>query len=269
MPPSHAHAGRQAQRDRARRKAREDLRLAPVVEIPASAIRVVDLGPRVVLACSGPSLNRVDVRAPGVPVVAVSTAIRNPQLVKPDVWVFADRLNHNHGQTAKGLWDHPDVVKVIPEASRDKGGVNIVRVPYLSGRANERRNKADGRDFMDGKLPLLRDTHKSVTFALGWLSVAGVTEIIICGCDLRVDKLPTEKYGYDLTGRWRRETSRLNQVLASTLQSVRRFAEAAPKHGITLLSWSPGGRTDEFMEIYDASAHTGPAEAEGWEPAPL
>jgi hypothetical protein len=55
-----------------------------------------------VLACSGPSLNKVDVFSLGLPVVAVSTAIR--KIPNPDFWALADRLNKMHGQEGERAW---------------------------------------------------------------------------------------------------------------------------------------------------------------------
>jgi len=210
-----------------------------------------DLGDTVVLACSGPSLFKVNLRSAGVPIVAVSTAIRNPQLAKPDVWAFADRLNHNHGDHRTDVWEDPDVIKIVPAYTRNAGGKNVIRVPYTHGKGSDRKHMAHGRDYMDGKLPLMRDTHKSVTFALGWLAFTGVKTIIICGCDLRSGRQHDEKYGYPMLGaNARRAGSRLNSSLAQTYHSLKQFAKCAEKYGIRLVSWSPGGRTEEFMEVY-------------------
>ena len=201
--------------------------------------------------------------------MAVSTSIRNPQLREPDVWAFCDRMNANHGQHRTQVWNNEKVLKVVPHYSRDKGGRNVIRVPYCHGKGTDHKHLANGRKLMDGKLPLMRDTHKSVTFALGWLAFTGVRTIIIAGCDLRCGRKLNEKYGYDLVGSGQRaRANRISNSLGVTYQSLKRYAVSAERHGIKLLSWSPGGRIEEFMEKYDDGLDDG-AGGEGGEAAEI
>jgi hypothetical protein len=203
----------------------------------------------VVLACSGPSLLKVNVWEPGLPVVAVSTSIRNPMLHKPTAWALADTVNPNHGPGAGGVWKDPDVLKIVPSWTAGKGGQNVTRVEYLRTSGDERKQIAAGRDWMDGQIPILRDTHKSVTFALGWLASMGAKTIIIAGCDLRCGRPTDQRYGYDHKTHARNMTH-LATSLTQTHQSMQRYAASAIRHGIKLLSWSPGSRLEEFMETY-------------------
>jgi hypothetical protein len=146
-----------------------------------------------VVACSGPSLNKVDVFSLGVPVCAISTTIRS--IPKPDYWFIADHLNEMHGQQGKDGWEDPSIIKVVPSKSmRNGAGKNVIQHPYLEGR--EANQKYESLLF-DPTKPLLRGPHKTLTFAIQWLHVCGVKNIIFAGNDLSAEKFES-KYAYGL-----------------------------------------------------------------------
>ncbi len=152
-----------------------------------------------------------------------------------------------------------DVIKVRPSFRCDHGDFakSVVWFRQTVGGRDEHRRRGSGRDWMDGKLPLLRGTTKSITFTLGWLAVMGAKRIIIAGCDLKAGHLESQRYAYPGRGKGdsvrRRHGHRggLISSLNQTYNLLTNFAKSAAKHGIELLSWSPGSRLEEIMESYD------------------
>ena len=67
---------------------------------------------KAVVACSGPSIRNVDVFSLGLPVVAISTAIR--YIPNPHIWIYADRLNDMHGEEGKRANENSKILKFIP-----------------------------------------------------------------------------------------------------------------------------------------------------------
>lgn len=205
--------------------------------------------PQVVVACSGPSLLKVDVWKPGWPVVAISTAIRaRPFLERPpDYWCLCDRPHPAHGENHRKLWCDASLPKIVPSHPIMKGGNNVTRVPYAKGK-DEAALLKKGRDWMDGKEPVLRDKHKSVTFCLGWLSTVGVQEIILCGMDLKTGKQQGLQYAYK-HGRGQRGLSSQAGHLNQTFQSMKlKYVPSAKRHGIRLIAWSPGGLINKIVD---------------------
>ena len=157
----------------------------------------------VILACSGPSYNKVkdDIHSLNLPIVAVSTTIR--LIPEPDVWVFADNVNKFHGKQGRKAWLNPNIHKVIPtgRGKIQKGveGVNVERVKYSRnakpGQVYKKYvdgklvDKGEGvREVFDGKVPIYRGPHKSVTVAIQWLHLVGVKNVIWVGMDLTEDR---------------------------------------------------------------------------------
>ena len=146
-----------------------------------------------VLACSGPSLNTVDAYSLGLPVVAVSTAIR--KIHKPHFWIIADYLNEMHGAEGASAYSDPEIIKVLPEG-KVSSGANAQSVVLCNYDTNTRWPDLESSLFT-GNQPFIRGPHKSVTFAVQWLHYIGVKNIIWVGNDLKANSMK-EKYCYEV-----------------------------------------------------------------------
>ena len=221
----------------------------------------------VILACSGPSFNKVkdDIYDLNLPIVAVSTTIR--LIPNPDVWVFADNVNKFHGKPGRQAWLNPKIHKVIPtgRGKIQKGveGVNVERVKYsrnakpgqvfkkyVDGKLVE---KGEGnRDLFDGKVPIYRGPHKSVTVAIQWLHLVGVKNVIWVGTDLTANSI-NDKYAYEVNDYDRTKKANYLRTLTSTERYIRRWWPKAQSKGLKWFSWSPGGHMDNIVPIFDPS----------------
>jgi hypothetical protein len=148
-----------------------------------------------VIACSGPSLNKVDCFSLGVPVVVISTAIRT--LKKGDYWVLADMLNQMHGDEGKVAWQDENIKKVIANSKNNRTKFSP-RKDFILVDCNETNKANDDVDriLYDPKKPLIRGPHKSVTMAIQWAHTRGANNLIFVGNDLHADSMET-KYSYD------------------------------------------------------------------------
>lgn len=224
------------------------------VDFPAERKRLSEFPvPRFIVIASGPSVTNVNPFCLGEPVGMISTVVRNPIVAaRCKTWFLADDLNANHGTDGRIVWRDPSVEKLVPHWLRAKNGENITRVDYVkSWQYEQKLMKQEGRAYMDGKLPLLRDTHKSITFAIQWLATQGYRTIVICGCDLRTGPRTNQKYAYYVKPGDRNLNS-MTRSLRKTYESMQRMHAAAKERGIHLVSWSPGSRLDEFMETLHA-----------------
>ena len=221
----------------------------------------------VILACSGPSFNKVkdDIYDLNLPIVAVSTTIR--LIPNPDVWVFADNVNKFHGKPGRQAWLNPKIHKVIPtgRGKIQKGveGVNVERVKYsrnakpgqvfkkyVDGKLVE---KGEGsRDVFDGKVPIYRGPHKSVTVAIQWLHLVGVKNVIWVGTDLTANSI-NDKYAYEVNDYDRTKKANYLRTLTATERYIRRWWPKAQSKGLKWFSWSPGGHMDNIVPIFDPS----------------
>tara|TARA_Y100000004_G_scaffold126365_1_gene142225 strand:+ start:1 stop:1749 length:1749 start_codon:yes stop_codon:yes gene_type:complete len=221
----------------------------------------------VILACSGPSYNLVkdDLHALNLPIVAVSTTIR--LIPEPDVWVFADNVNKFHGKQGRKAWLNPNIHKVIPtgRGKIQKGveGVNVERVKYSRnakpGQVYKKYvdgklvDKGEGvREVFDGKVPIYRGPHKSVTVAIQWLHLVGVKNVIWVGADLTATSID-DKYAYETTPYDRTKKANYLRTLTATERYIRRWWPKAQSKGLKWFSWSPGGHMDNIVPIFDPS----------------
>ena len=221
----------------------------------------------VILVCSGPSFNKVkdDIYALNLPIVAVSTSIR--LIPDPDVWVFADNVNKFHGKEGRKAWLNDDIHKVIPtgRGKIQKGveGINVERVKYsrnakpgevfkkyIDGKLVE---KGEGvRDLFDGKVPIYRGPHKSVTVAIQWLHLVGVKNVIWIGADLTATSID-DKYAYQVNDYDKTKRANYLRTLTATERYIRRWWPKAQSKGLKWFSWSPGGHMDNIVPVFDPS----------------
>jgi len=205
-----------------------------------------------VLACSGPSLNLVDPFELGVPVVAVSTAIR--VITNPHYWVLADFLNEMHGEEGSVAYQNENVVKVVPMGKthiRHKTNIrNAVNVPYQDAAPNSPSKEAH---LFSGKYPLLKGPHKSVTLAIQWLHQVGVKKVIWVGNNLRAIS-PEEKYAYKSTSTDLRKAHNYSATLDQSHRALKEWYPIAKKKGFEWYSWKCGEVFEKFVPPFDYDA---------------
>ena len=217
-----------------------------------------------VLACSGPSLNLVDVFSLGVPVVAVSTAIR--VIPNPHYWVLADFLNEMHGNEGSVAYQNENILKIIPKGKthvRHKGSArNSIEIPYQDAPPNGGSKEAH---LFSGKYPLLKGPHKSVTFAIQWLHAVGVKKVIWAGNNLKASS-PQEKYAYDSTATDLRKAHNYSVTLDQVHRGLKEWYPIVKKKGFEWYSWQCGEVFEKFVPKFDIDSFVKPSESEYFRP---
>ncbi len=209
-----------------------------------------------VLVCSGPSLNLVDPFALGVPVVAISTAIR--VIKNPHYWVLADYLNEMHGPEGNIAYQNENVVKILPTAKINPKHKNIIRNYNEILYADSDRGIGDiNAHLFSGNLPMLKGPHKSVTFAIQWLHHVGVKNVIWVGNDLNA-KSANEKYAYESTSTDLRKSHNYNSTLDQVHQSLKNWYPKAKQLGYTWYSWKCGQIFEQIVSVFDEHSYQYP-----------
>lgn len=199
-----------------------------------------------VLACSGPSLNKVDPFSLGLPVVVVSTGIR--KINKPHFWVMADYLNEMHGIEGSIAYSDPDIVKVLPEG-KVSSGANAQSVVLCQYDTSTRWPDLDSSLFT-GNQPFIRGPHKSVTFGLQWLHYIGVKNVIWVGNDLKANSMK-EKYCYEVKDFDMKKAYNYDKTLDQTADALRNWYPIALKRGFKWFSWECGEVFESFVPKFD------------------
>jgi len=187
-----------------------------------------------VVACSGPSLNKVDVFSLGVPVCAISTTIRS--IPNPNYWFIADTLNDMHGEEGAAAWEKENVIKVVPTRSNRSGGKNIVTHEYHEAREPNRQYETL---LFQANTPLLRGPHKTLTFAIQWLHVCGVKNIIFAGNDLQAESFD-KKYSYQLKDYDKRKEHNFKKTLDQIKDALFSWYPVAKAKGYEWYSYECG-----------------------------
>lgn len=192
-----------------------------------------------VLACSGPSLNKVDVFSLDLPVVVVSTAIR--AIPNPNFWALADRLNKMHGPEGSNAWKNKNIIKIVPQNQIIKGDGSFIKVDYKgAGRQGEIHKLL----FTPGH-SLLRGPHKTVTFIIQWLHVNGIKNIIFAGNDLKANSFE-EKYAYKLENHDMRKKGNFKKTIDQVANTMKVWYPIAKAKGFEWYSWECG---EEFEKL--------------------
>jgi hypothetical protein len=194
-----------------------------------------------VFACSGPSLNKVDVFSLGIPVVAISTAIRS--IPNPNYWVYCDFLNEMHGDEGKNAYVNENIVKIIQDGKSSKhlSGKNLH--PYRSESSN--RNFEPSQHLFDFSRAFARGPHKTVTFALQWAHSVGVKNIIWAGNDLLAESMEN-KYSYATKQFDLKKKHNFKKTLDDVYKTLVDWYPLAKKKGYSWYSWQCG---DVFERI--------------------
>ena len=199
-----------------------------------------------VLACSGPSLNLVDVFSLGLPVVAVSTVIR--KITNPNYWIIADYLNEMHGSEGETAYSNPDIIKILPEGkvSLDKNPQSVITCNYDT---NNRWPDLEKHLFV-GKDTFIRGPHKSVTFALQYLHYVGVKTIIWVGNDLQAKSMK-EKYCYPVEEYDMKKSHNYDKTLEQTHYALKNWYPIAKSRGFEWYSWGCGELFESIVPKFD------------------
>ena len=198
-----------------------------------------------VVACSGPSLNKVDVFSLGLPVCAISTAIRS--IPNPNYWFLADHLNEMHGKEGRDAWKNENIAKVVPSKSvRDGDGKNVIQHPYLEGREANRQYESL---LFDPSKPLLRGPHKTLTFAIQWLHVSGVKNIIFAGNDLSANSFES-KYSYPIEQFDKKKEHNFKKTIDQIKEALINWYPIARAKGYQWYSWNCGPIFEEIVPAY-------------------
>ena len=197
-----------------------------------------------VFACSGPSLNKVDPFSLGLPVIAISTAIR--KIPNPDYWVYSDYINEMHGLEGKAAFENPNILK-ITQKGKERGygamvGKNITSYECeLTNRHYDRSNV-----FNPGKI-FSKGPHKSVSFGIQWAHSVGFKNIIFCGNDLQANSLE-EKYCYPVQSFDIKKKHNFKRTLDEVQDYMRDWYPIATEKGYRWFSWECGSVFDGMVE---------------------
>jgi hypothetical protein len=202
-----------------------------------------------VLACSGPSLNTVDVFSLGLPVVVVSTAIR--RIVNPNYWILADYVNEMHGEEGTAAYANSEIIKVVPsnKVSQNIEHRSMVLCEYDTATRWPNINEL----LFNKKEPFLRGPHKSVTFAIQWLHHIGVKTVIWAGNDLSASSMK-EKYCYEVKEFDMKKEYNYQKTLDHTADALEKWYPIALKRGFQWYSWNCGEIFEKFVPKFDYSA---------------
>lgn len=194
-----------------------------------------------VLACSGPSLNKVDVFSLGLPVCAISTAIRT--ITHPHYWFLADYLNEMHGEEGKAAWGNVDIIKVIPKGYIRGDHVSIIGAEYMKSKD---MNPFYETVLFDPSKPILRGPHKTITFAIQWLHLNGVNNIIFAGNDLKADTFD-QKYCYEIKEQDRKKQKNFVKTIDQVRDALKLWYPLAKARGYNWYSWECGSVFEEIV----------------------
>jgi hypothetical protein len=198
-----------------------------------------------VVACSGPSLNKVNVASLGLPVCAISTTIRS--IPNPDFWFIADHLNEMHGQEGQDAWNNESIVKIVPNKVGKTPGRKVITHAYHEGREPNQHYQTL---LFDPNKPLLRGPHKTLTFAIQWLHVCGVKNIIFAGNDLEALSFDT-KYSYELKNFDTKKQHNFKKTLDQIKGALVSWYPVALSKGYNWYSWECGSVFESFVPKFN------------------
>lgn len=195
----------------------------------------------VVFACSGPSLNKVDVFSLGFPVVAISTAVRT--ITNPHIWIYSDYLNEMHGEEGKQVYVSSDVIKIIQEGkvTNHLSGKNV----HTYGSFTSNRTFDPQTHLFDFSRPFARGPHKSITYAIQWAHSIGMRNIIFAGNDLCANSMES-KYSYRVKSFDVKKKNNFKKTLDDVRETLMGWYPIAQSKGYNWYSWECG---DVFEKI--------------------
>jgi len=212
-------------------------------------------GGTIVLACSGPSLNKINPFSLGYPVVAISTAIRADAFKyrRPHAWVLVDmpvdkklykgkRGQFLHTKQSLQHWKNPEVLKVMPSYRRkkiqNKGPNQFKFYRYDTIEDKKKRKRPETEEVFNGKMPFVRGPGMSITFGLQWCHYVGIRTIIFTGCDLVAPSIET-KYAYNIEHKDKQKRFNKDQ-LSRVKNTLKRWYPIAQRKGFKWYNWQSG-----------------------------
>ncbi len=198
----------------------------------------------VIIACSGPQLNDIDLPE-GVPVCAISTAIQS--IREPDVWAFIDKPREQYGKI-KDVLVNECVLKVCPDyCRRFFHSRDVKNVEYVDYELHKNAAKAT-RAIAKKDSAIMKLTHKSVLMATQYLVKAGYTTLYYAGMDLTSQKEQTHSWGGVCCSDKARRYNRFHDEILKTFTAWVPIVEAM---GVKFVSLTPTSPINSIMEPYD------------------
>jgi len=201
---------------------------------------MIDVRNPVIVCGSGPSLLKVNPWLPGLPICAVSTAIKtlyqlgNP---KPTYWALVDSLNVAHKPEGQEAAEDADIKKIVPSTRRPQFK-HYPNVEYVLRHTKH-------ATFLDDSPGLSRTQNRSMLFAIQWLiKFAKHDCLIFAGCDL---KCPGGK-AYAHKGKQRTKVAAKDGQHRAEFRHLSDWLPIARDYGCTWLCWSPGSPLEGIME---------------------
>ena len=203
----------------------------------------------IVVCGSGPSLLTVPYDRIGLPLAAVSTAIKfTPE---PRHWLLVDRGNQAHGAEINRRDKHEergpggqrafadkDIEKVIPAGRRRY----FEKCPNATFVARDKQTT-----FMGGNKDKLHYCfNRSMLFAIEWLSWR-YDCLIFAGVDLQVD--PSQEFKNERKAR--SKTNSRNHSHRMEYRHWEQFCPIAKEKGVLWLNWTGGGPLGRLLEDFD------------------
>lgn len=201
-----------------------------------------------IFACSGPSLNKVDVFSLGLPVVAISTAIR--KIENPNYWVYSDYLNEMHGEEGKRAYLNNNITKIIQDGKTTSHLKSQNLKTYMCEKTNRHYNI---KDLFNTQM-FLKGPHKSITFAIQWAHSIGVKNIIFAGNDLRAESME-KKYCYTTTDIDMKKKHNYKKTLDEVETYLREWYPIAKSKGYEWYSWECGEVFDSIVCKFELDKH--------------
>lgn len=209
-----------------------------------------------VLVCSGPSLNLVNPFELGLPVVAISTAIR--KIPNPHYWILADYLNEMHGPEGNSAYQNENILKIVPKNKINPRHASMIRNYKDIHYSSTDKTIPNVMDHLfSGNLPLLKGPHKSVTFAIQWLHHVGVKNVIWVGNNLHAASAQ-EKYAYESTALDLKKSHNYTITLDQVHRSLKDWYPKAKSLGYTWYSWKSGDVFEKIVPAFDYDSYIFP-----------
>lgn len=204
-----------------------------------------------VIACSGPSLNKVDCFSLGIPVIVISTTIRS--LKRGDYWVLADNLNQMHGEEGQKAWQDPSIKKVIVGNKSNKMKYGT-RSDFILADCNESNRAKDDLHaiLFEPNKPLIRGPHKSISMAFQWAHCNGAQKIIFVGNDLHASTME-DKYSYETKPFDLKKKHNFQKTLDQVLLCMEGWYPIAKNKGFEWFSWECGSVFASMVSKFEPS----------------
>lgn len=222
-----------------------------------------------ILACGGPSLNKIDIYETDYPIVACSTAIRKLYhgKRKPFAWISVNKIHKFredgvYGYEGREAYLDKDILKVHPAFSAMYRGKP--RPKPVKWDKPLKATAPGGGVYVQGENAIqvpYEGLRLSTILAVDWLVASGVKNILFAGNDLTAPDFKN-KYAFEFDKKWdgRKTKEDKNKGRAPAwdfdrvlLELKHRWLEKPnlKKKGHKWFNYSPGGLLEEFLPNYE------------------